>query len=241
MGKFYAYRTAAFGGRDVVGAVPYIWRNDMKNVEILWNFMHMNQAPETADVIVGFGCYDEDIPRRCAELFHAGFAPFVCFSGGLGRNTDKLWTKSEAERFAAIAMAEGVPAERIILENKSTNSAENLLFTPKVLKEAGIKAEKIIAVHKPYMEKRLWAAMQVYWPDVQAVYTSPRVTVEQHIAHAEAVGMTAKGVIETIVGDVQRMELYAEKGYQAPVEIPDEVRAAFDSLVAQGYTGQLAK
>ena len=213
----------------------------MENVKILWDFMHMGQSLEQADVIVGFGCYDEDIPCRCAELFHRGFAPFVCFSGGLGRNTDKLWTKSEAERFAAIAIAEGVPENRIILENKSTNSAENLLFTPKVLAEAGVKAERIIAVHKPYMEKRLWAAMQVYWPDVQAVYTSPDVTVEEHIAHAEKIGMTRKGVIETIVGDVQRMELYAEKGYQLAVEIPAEVRDAFDALVKQGYTGQLAK
>ena len=213
----------------------------MNNVQILWDFMHMNQPIENADVIVGFGCYDEDIPKRCAELFHRGFAPYVCFSGGLGRNTDKLWTKSEAERFAAIAISEGVPAERIILENKSTNSAENLLFTPKILAEAGIRAEKIIAVHKPYMEKRLWAAMQVYWPDVKAVYTSPDVSVEEHIAHAEAIGMTRKGVIETIVGDVQRMEIYADKGYQARVEIPAEVRRAFDALVEQGYTGQLAK
>lgn len=213
----------------------------MENVQILWDFMHMNQQPESADVIVGFGCYDEDIPRRCAELWHQGYAPYVCFSGGLGRNTDKLWTKSEAERFAAIAVAAGVPEDRIILENKSTNSAENLLFTPKVLAEAGVKAEKIIAVHKPYMEKRLWAAMQVYWPDVQAIYTSPQVSVEEHIAHAEAIGMTAKCVIETIVGDVQRMELYAEKGYQAAVEIPEGVRAAFDALVADGYTGQLAR
>ena len=213
----------------------------MKNVQILWDFMHMNQTPEKADVIVGFGCYDEDIPRRCAELYHQGFAPWVCFSGGLGRNTGKLWTRTEAERFAAVAMAEGVPEDRIILEKKSTNSAENLLFTPKILAEVGVKAEKIIAVHKPYMEKRLWAAMQVYWPDVRALYTSPRVTLEEHMAHAEAVGMTRKGVIETIVGDVQRMELYAEKGYQVPVEIPAEVRAAFDALVADGYTGQLAR
>ena len=203
--------------------------------------MHMHQSPEPADVIVGFGCYDEDIPRRCAELYHAGFAPWVCFSGGLGRNTSGIWMKSEAERFAAIAIAEGVPGERIILENKSTNSAENLLFIPKILAEVGVKAQKIIAVHKPYMEKRLWAAMQVYWPEVQAVFTSPNVTVEEHIVHAEAVGMTRKRVIDTLVGDIQRMELYAQKGYQVPVEIPTEVRAAFDVLVAEGYTGQLTK
>ena len=213
----------------------------MENVRILWDYMHLNQDVEKADVIVGFGCYDEDIPKRCAELYHAGFAPFVAFSGGLGRNTSGIWTKTEAERFAAIAVAEGVPEERIILENKSTNSAENLLFTPKVLAEQGIKAEKIIAVHKPYMERRLRAAMQVYWPDVQAVYTSPRVTLEEHIAHAEAIGMTERGVIETIVGDIQRMELYAQKGYQVPVEIPAQVWNAFEKLVKQGYTGQLAK
>ena len=201
----------------------------------------MGHALEKADVIVGFGCYDEDIPRRCAELFHRGFAPYVCFSGGLGRNTSGIWSKSEAERFAAIAIAEGVSEERIILENKSTNSAENLLFTPRVLAEAGVKAGRIIAVHKPYMERRLWAAMQVYWPETEAVYTSPQVTVEEHIAHAEKIGMTRKRVIEPLVGDVQRMELYAEKGYQAPVEIPAEVRAAFDALVKEGYIGQLAR
>jgi DNA-binding transcriptional MocR family regulator len=60
-------------------------------------------------------------------------------SGGLGRNTSGIWTKSEAERFAAIAISEGVPGERIILEKKSKNSAENLLFTPKILAEAGIR------------------------------------------------------------------------------------------------------
>ncbi len=213
----------------------------MENVKILWDYMHLNQEPEQADVIVGFGCYDEDIPKRCAELYHAGYAPFVAFSGGLGRNTSGIWTKTEAERFAAVAIAEGIPADRIILENKSTNSAENLLFTPKVLAEHGIKAEKIIAVHKPYMERRLWAAMQVYWPEVQAIYTSPRVTLEEHIAHAERIGMTGRGVIETIVGDIQRMELYAHKGYQTPVEIPAKVWEAYDTLVEQGYTGQLAK
>lgn len=213
----------------------------MENVKIIWDFMHMNQEPERADVIVGFGCYDEDIPKRCAELYHQGYAPWVCFSGGLGRNTSGIWSRSEAERFAAVAIAAGVPEEKIILEDRSTNSAENLLFTPKILADRGVRAERIIAVHKPYMEKRLWAAMQVYWPEVRAVYTSPQVTIAEHIKHAEAVGMTAKGVIDTIVGDLQRMVLYAVKGYQVPVDIPAEVRTAFDALVEAGYTGQLAK
>lgn len=214
---------------------------EYKNVEILWDYMHMGMEPEAADCIVGFGCYDEDIPKRAAELFHGGFAPYVVFSGGLGRNTSGLWQASEAERFARIAMDCGVPEEWIILENRSTNSAENLLFTPKVLAERGIRAEKIIAIHKPYMERRLYAAMRVYWPGVQAVYTSPQVALSEHIAHAQAVGMTEKAVIETIVGDIQRMRCYAEKGYQIPQDIPQAVWDAYEALVALGYDGQLIK
>ena len=213
----------------------------MKQVQVLWDYLHLNQEVEKADVIVGFGCYDEDIPKRCAQLYHEGYAPYVAFSGGLGRNTSGLWTQPEAQRFAEIAVGEGVPRENIILEDKSTNSAENLLFTPKVLAQQNIKAECIIAVHKPYMERRLYAAMQVYWPQVRAIYTSPQVSLHEHIEHAALVGMDEKAVIETIVGDLQRMKLYAQKGYQIPQEIPAAVWVAFETLVEMGYDGQLAK
>ena len=204
----------------------------------LWNYMHLHQEPVKSDCIVGFGCYDEDIPRRCAELFREGYAPYVVFSGGLGRNTSGLWTGSEAARFAAIAQQCGVPREQIILEDQSTNSAENLLFTPRVLEQQGIGHKSILAVHKPYMERRLYAAMQIYWPDVQAVYTSPQVTIPEHIAHAQAAGMTEKDVISTVVGDIQRMKLYAQKGYQIPQEIPEQVWRSYEVLLRLGYDSQ---
>ena len=44
-----------------------------------------------------------------------------------------------------------------------------------------------------------------------------------------------------IVGDLQRIDLYAKKGYQIPQEIPGSVRAAFEALVAMGYTDQLCR
>lgn len=207
----------------------------------IWDYMHLNHRLENADCIVGFGCYDEDIPVRCAELYRQGYAPVVVFSGGLGRNTTGLFTETEAERFARIAETHGVPRERIVLEDRSSNSAENLLFTPRVLEQQGITAKKIIAVHKPYMERRLLAAMGVYWPGVSAVITSPRVTLEEHLAHAASVGMSEKRVLDTIVGDLQRMRVYAQKGYQIPQEIPEEVWGAFVNLCQMGYTGQLVK
>lgn len=44
-----------------------------------------------------------------------------------------------------------------------------------------------------------------------------------------------------IVGDFQRIEVYARRGYQIPQSIPVEAWQAFDTLVAMGYTNQLIR
>ncbi len=209
------------------------------DVQTLWDYMHVDMAPAKSDVIVGFGCYDELIPLRAAELYKAGYAPLVVFSGGLGRNTAGLWHTSEAERFAALAREAGVPENAILLETHSANAAENYLFTKALLAEENIPAVHVLAVHKPYMERRVFAAVPIYWPEADFIITSPQVTVDEHIAAAQKVGMTEKGVIETLVGDVQRMALYPCAGYQIPQFIPPAVREAYDRLTAVGYTGQL--
>ena len=38
----------------------------------IWDYMHMNMVLAKADCIVGFGCYNDDIALRCAELYHQG-------------------------------------------------------------------------------------------------------------------------------------------------------------------------
>ena len=212
-----------------------------KHLLPIWNFMRLDQPVEKADCVIGFGCYNDDIALRCAQLYRDGFAPKVLFTGGLGRNTLGLWTQTEAERFAAIAMEHGVPAEDIIIENQSTNSAENILFTRKKLAEHGLEDSHLLCVHKPFMERRLYAAMQVYWPEADAAYTSPLLDLDEYIRRSVAQGLTEKNVIEVMVGDLQRMDVYARKGYQIPQDIPVEVWDAFHALVEMGYTGELVQ
>ena len=208
-------------------------------LNVLWNYMRLGMEVTPGDCIIGFGCINDDIALRCAQLYRDGYAPKVLFSGGLGRNTLGRWNVSEAERFAAIAMEHGVPEQDILLENKSTNSAENILFSHKILEEAGLAGGKLICVHKPFMERRLKAAMGVYWPEINAVYTSPQLGLEEYIRRTMAQGMTKKGVIDVLVGDFQRMDVYAKKGFQLPQEIPAACWQAFDNLVELGYTGEL--
>lgn len=210
-------------------------------IHILWDYLCLHQTPKKSDCIVGFGCYNEDVARRAAQLYHQKLAPLILFTGGLGRNTSSMWTESEASRFARIAMAEGVPEKDILTEEKSTNSAENLIFSRRILAERGLTHPRIIGVQKPYMERRLFAAFPVYWPEAEVTVTSWQQTYEQYLTGLSRWGRTEEDTIHMVVGDFQRISAYADLGYQIRQPIPAEAAQAFQLLVDLGYTKQLIK
>ena len=213
----------------------------LKPLEVIWDYLGMHQEPQKADVIVGFGNFNTDIAAHAAELYLQGYAPKVLFTGGLGRNTEGMLPEPEAVRFAKVAMACGVPECDILLEDKSTNTKENIDFTRIMLAEQGIPTGHILGVHQPFMERRIVAAMGVYWPDLNFSVTSPQVTIPEYLVRAKEQGISENASVSVIVGDFQRMDLYAKKGYQLPQEIPEEAWEAFRTLVAMGYDKQLAK
>ncbi|MBQ3193169.1 MAG: YdcF family protein [Oscillospiraceae bacterium] len=213
----------------------------MQPLQVIWDYLGMHQQPEKADCIVGFGNFNTDIARRAAELYHQGYAPKILFTGGLGRNTEGLLPEPEAVRFARVAMECGVPDGDIILEDRSSNTKENIEFTRELLSAMGVPHGKILGVHQPFMERRITAAMGVYWPELDFCVTSPQVTIPEYLERAKGQGISENASISVIVGDFQRMDLYARLGYQLPQVIPQEAWDAFHTLVAMGYDKQLAK
>ena len=213
----------------------------LQPLQVIWDYLGMHQEPREADCIVGFGNFNTNIARRAAELYHQGYAPKILFTGGLGRNTEGLLPEPEAVRFAKVAIACGVPECDIILEDKSTNTKENIDFTRNKLVELGLPHERILGVHQPFMERRITAAIGVYWPELDFTVTSPQVTIPQYLEDSLRQGITENAAVSVIVGDFQRMDLYAKLGYQLPQHIPEEAWAAFHELVAMGFDKQLAK
>ena len=213
----------------------------LQPLQVIWDYLGLHQEPKKADVIVGFGNFNTDIARRAAELYHQGYAPKILFTGGLGRNTKTLFPEPEAVKFARVAMECGVPEEDIILEDKSTNTKENIEFTRDILMSQGIAHDHVLGVHQPYMERRITAALGVYWPELNFSVTSPQVTIPEYLERAKLQGMTENAAVSVIVGDFQRMDLYAKLGYQLPQEIPEEAWEAYHKLVAMGFDKQLAK
>lgn len=213
----------------------------LPQLQVLWDYLCLGREPEQAEVIVGFGSFDDNIARRSAELYVTGYAPKILFTGGLGRCTEGLFARSEAERFRDVAMSLGVPEADILVESRSTNTKENIEFTKALLEQTGAAHETILGVHKPYMERRITAAMGVYWPEQRFTVTSPRMTIPEYLREAARQGMTENAAVSVIVGDFQRIDLYAKKGYQLPQYIPQDAWDAYHALVSMGFDKQLAK
>ncbi len=203
--------------------------------EKLWHYHRLNQRLEKADIILVLCSHDKRVAERGAQLFLEGWAPLLAFSGGLGSITRGMWSEPEAEQFARVARGMGVPAEKILVENRSTNTGENVLFTKKLLAEKGIDPRKFILVQKPYMERRSYATFSMFWPEKVAVVTSPQVSFEEYLARYTNPELSGDDVVSIMVGDLQRIRLYPSRGFQIHQEIPDEVWGAYEELVRAGY------
>ena len=210
-------------------------------VERVWRYHQMNHQLVKADVIMVLCSHDTIVADRGAQLFLEGWAPLMIFSGGLGAITRHLWPDPEANRFAQIAMEQGVPEDRILIENRSTNTGENVQFTREMLAARGIDPASFILVQKPYMERRAFATFNKVWPGKVVMVTSPRLTLDEYLARYSHESLSPEDVIGIMVGDLQRIREYPARGFQIPQHIPDDVWEAYGELVRAGYDKYLLK
>ena len=204
---------------------------------ILWKYNNLNQELKKSDCILVLGSSDIRVAKRGAELFLQGFAPLIIFSGNVGRLTKGMWDKPEAEIFAEEAIKMGVPKDKILIECESTNTGDNIILTKKLLEDRGIPVNKIILVQKPYMQRRAFATFRKVWPEKSVIVTAPQNSFEEYPNEI----VSKDVVINSMVGDTQRIKVYPEKGFQIPQDIPDEVWKTCEELVKRGYTNHLIK
>lgn len=206
---------------------------DMINIlaKKLWDYGLMHHKLQKSDAIIVFGSYNPIVANRAAELFGEGWAPVIVFSGNRSDST-MVWKKTEAETMADIAIGLGVPKDKILIEPDAKNSGENAQFSKALLAKHGIHPKRVIVIQKPYAERRAYATTRARWPEVEVITSSPQISYEQYM---ESRKKDKDGSISTMVGDLQRIKVYAEKGFQIPQEIPDDVWQAYEKLCELGF------
>jgi uncharacterized SAM-binding protein YcdF (DUF218 family) len=233
---FFCSSFVKFGPEQSAKIGAMITDQILEWAKTLWDYHHLNHKLQKSDCILVLGSHDLRVAERGASLYLEGWAPLLIFSGGLGNLTRTLWDEPEAEKFARIARQMGVPAEAILLEPRSTNTGENMLFTQQMLQEKQIDPTRIILVQKPYMERRSYATFKIHWPEKQVIVTSPPIDFRDYPTK----DIPLERVIQILVGDLQRIKVYPEKGFQIFQEIPPEVWLAYESLLKAGFEEHLA-
>ncbi|MEF1310012.1 YdcF family protein [Vibrio mytili] len=202
-----------------------------QHIETLWKYMQLQHRLQPADCLLVMCSNDERVAEHSAKLYLQGLAPLVIFTGGEGRFTEGLFDNSEAETFAEIAHACGVPVDAILMETQSTNSGENVRFTEQLLKEKNIHCDSFILVQKPFMERRAIATFEKQW---QSPYRQVQVSSTAHpFFEYFNEEMPLMMVLEALMEDYVRIKTYPDKGFQTFQPIPEEVEAAYQTLHQQ--------
>ncbi len=205
--------------------------------QTLWDYHLLHHRLEKSDCLLVLGSNDPRVAEWGADLFRDGWAPLMVISGHEGVLTRGLYGTSEAEHFADIAVRRGVPRGRILVENRATNTGENILFSKALLEEKGLDPERFILVQKPYMERRTFATFQKLWPGKHAVVTSPPI----RFADYPTPDLPLEHVIQIMVGDFQRILIYPARGFQVEQPVTPEARAAYETLIRLGFDRHLAR
>lgn len=203
------------------------------DVELLWDYLSTGvPLVSPVDAAVALGCHDVRVAQHAARLVQEGRAPVLVVSGGIGKDTPPTWGGTEAAYFAQVARRQGLPAHQVLLEESSTNTGENIDFSRRLLSESGIATRSVVLITKPYMQRRAVATAALRWPGVKVFTSSPPVSLQDYLSGAEA---EAREFLNLLVGDLQRMRIYAQRGFQAEQVVPDEVWSAFERLLEAGY------
>jgi uncharacterized SAM-binding protein YcdF (DUF218 family) len=204
-------------------------------VRVLWDYMLMGHELEPCDLILVLGSNDMRVAEHGARLYLEGLAPRILFSGNVGVLTRHLFAKPEAEVFADVAREMGVPEAAMLLEPRSTNTGENIRFSRELLAERGLEPERFIVVQKPYMERRAYATFMKQWPGKEIRMASPPLGWDEYANEL----LPKEVILPLMVGDLQRIRVYPERGFQIEQVIPEAVWAAYEELVRRGFIGHL--
>ena len=211
--------------------------NPSADAELIFAYLAATDPlpPAPVDAIVGFGTFDLGLARLCGDLHLRGCAPLIIFTGGIGTGTADLG-QPEADAWRA-ELRHSYPTitdERLILENRSTNTAENIGFTAELLarehpgRELGAGVRAVIGVASPSRLRRVsltWKKLQPAVPLVRQRPPTATYATERTLYAAKSFDYDAH-----LCGELDRIVDYAQRGWIATEALPEAIAAARERL-----------
>ncbi|MFG2876770.1 YdcF family protein [Streptomyces sp. NPDC048337] len=212
-----------------------ITEDQWQRAKLIWDYHQMGHDVAPVDVAIGLGSHDLGVAAASADLYRTGLFPVLVFTGGNSPTTQARFPRGEAVHFREHALELGVPDHAILVEPNAANTGQNITLTRDLLAANGITPKTVLLVSKPYMERRSFATARKLWPEVEVLCASEPLELDDYI---KSIG-DEKLVLDMLVGDLQRVMEYPKLGFAIAQDVPEEVRAAYESLIRDGFTSRL--
>jgi uncharacterized SAM-binding protein YcdF (DUF218 family) len=180
--------------------------NMKHDIQKITEYMFLESDPHVADIAIIFGTYHKEPIDVFVDLYNKKIVPKVLITGG----TNRVTGSNEAEEIAKELKKQGISSEDIILENKSNNSLENVVFSKEIIdNKVGLKnITDIIYITKHYHARRALLTLKKYFPKhitfhpmIYSLFNFDKVNW-----HESEVGK------KRILGEYERIKKYQEKG-----------------------------
>lgn len=187
------------------------------------------------DAVIGFGMFDLSLPRLCGDLLAQGMARRIIFTGGIGAGTGNLGgPEAEAWRVELRRSHPEITDEQLVVESRSTNTAENIAFTAELLAQKhpelafGHGLRSAIVVASPSRLRRVGLTLRLQQPNLHVIrHVAPTVSIAQEAALYEQNGTD---YISHLVGELDRIQQYPARGWIAAEALPAAIVDAQDLL-----------
>jgi uncharacterized SAM-binding protein YcdF (DUF218 family) len=206
-----------------------------RDATIIWQYHQLHHRLRPCEVAIGLGSHDFGVPAYAAELYHAGLFPAMVFTGAINPTHPDRFPRGEAVHFREHALRLGVPDHAILVEPAATNTGQNIVLSRAALTAAGFTAASVMLIAMPYMQRRAYATCRKLWPEVDVVCASQPLEFDDYV---KTIGDEAL-VTNMLVGDLQRVIEYPQLGFAIEQEVPEDVHAAYQRLLDQGFTRRL--
>jgi uncharacterized SAM-binding protein YcdF (DUF218 family)/glycosyltransferase involved in cell wall biosynthesis len=103
--------------------------------------------------------------QHAVDAYRSGLSRHLIFSSGY------LYSFPEAESMRALAIQEGVPPDAIALEQRATDTYQNVVFTRDILRQHGWRS--VLLVSSPYHMRRALLVWRKEAPEVRVTPTPP--------------------------------------------------------------------
>jgi uncharacterized SAM-binding protein YcdF (DUF218 family)/glycosyltransferase involved in cell wall biosynthesis len=159
--------------------------------------LYRSGPPARADAIVVFaggvgesgkaGGGAQERLARAVDLYKSGYAPNLILSSGY------VYSFKEAEVMRALALDQGVPASAVVLEQRATNTYQNVKFVDDILRER--RWRRILLVSSPYHMRRALMVWRKVAPDVTVLPTP--ATESQFYEHSRGATLDqVRGIVQ---------------------------------------------